>query len=152
MGSNRPIGSYSSSSALRLDSKILARDIITLGCVPQKSKKLKFPRIKNEYLFHFVRGYFDGDGSIHFNKPNTIKVCFVGTKEIPEEMQNRINALLRLKNNPIKKISSVWRVQYYGNDARKLCEWMYKNPKGLYLIRKKDRFENHLILRKNDKL
>jgi intein/homing endonuclease len=32
-------------------------------------------------LRHFVRGYFDGDGSIGFNKPNTIWIKIVGANK-----------------------------------------------------------------------
>lgn len=148
IGSNRPVGNYSHSSYLRIDSKILANDLVKLGCIPRKSKSLRFPDIENEFLPHFVRGYFDGDGSIHFNKPNTIKVSFVGTKEFLKVMQFRISKALKLKTKPITKIKSIWRTYFYGNDARKLCEWMYKNSKDLYLERKKSRFEKHLMLRK----
>lgn len=151
MGSNRPISVYSKSSYLRLDSKILANDLINLGCTPRKSKKLKFININDKYLSHFIRGYFDGDGSIHFNRPNTIKISFVGTREFLDKMQFRINKLLQIKNNPIKKIKSVWCIYYYGDDARRLCYWMYKNSKGLYLKRKKERFDRHINLRKKEK-
>ncbi|MFC1691712.1 LAGLIDADG family homing endonuclease [Nanoarchaeota archaeon] len=149
MGSNRPVRFYSNSVTLRLDSKMLVTDIIKLGCTPRKSKTLRFPRIKNKFLSHFIRGYFDGDGSIHFNKPNTIKVSFFSTKEFLQEMQDRISKSLKIKKNPIKELKSVYRVYYYGNDARKLCKWMYKDSNNLYLKRKKERFDKHLELRKN---
>lgn len=154
MGSNRPISVHSNSSCLRLDSKILANDLINLKCTPRKSKtkKLEFPDIKERFLSQFVRGYFDGDGSIHFNKPNTIKINFAGTKEFLKKMQSRISRALQTKKNPIRKIGSIWRVEYYGDDARKLCNWMYKNSKDLYLRRKKDRFDKHMYLRKNGRI
>jgi len=130
----------------------LANDLIKTGCVPRKSKTLKFPVVNEELLSHFIRGYFDGDGSIHFNKPNTIKVSFVGTKEFLSTMQAEIKNAIDIKCNPIRKVKSIWRVYYYGDDARKLCYWMYKNSKGLYLKRKRDRFENHIRLRKNGRI
>ncbi len=39
-------------------------------------------------------------------------------------------------------------ILYYGNSARKLCHWMYNNSGDLHLMRKKERFNNHL--RKRD--
>src|SRR5271157_1613733 len=36
--------------------------LISLGIVPAKSLVLKFPDVPNEYVSHFIRGYFDGDG------------------------------------------------------------------------------------------
>lgn len=43
-------------------------DLCKLGCVPRKSKILKFPtneQVPDYLIRHFIRGYFDGDGSIH---------------------------------------------------------------------------------------
>jgi intein/homing endonuclease len=41
-----------------------------MGMVPNKSLVLKFPDIPKEMYRHFIRGYFDGDGSLclHINK------------------------------------------------------------------------------------
>ncbi len=144
---NRPIYKYNNSSYLRIDSKVLANDLIDLGCIPKKSHKLKFPNIKNKFISHFIRGYFDGDGSIHFNKPNTIKISFLGTEQFLEKLRSKINNKLNIKMNPITKLNSIFVLYYYGDDARKLCHWMYKNSKDLYLVRKKYRFEKHLRLR-----
>jgi len=149
MSSNRPVKIYSCSSYLRLDSKILVNDLIKLGCTPKKSKTLIFPNIKNKYLSHFVRGYFDGDGSIHFNKPNTIKLSFIGTRRFLVTLQMRIGQLLGLRSNPLSKVKSIWRFHYYGDDARRVCNWMYSNTKDLYLKRKKERYDNHIRLRKD---
>ena len=152
METNRPVKTYSDASYLRIDSKIIVNDLINLGCVPRKSLILKFPKIKDKFLSHFVRGYFDGDGSIYFNKPNTIKISFIGTKIFLEELQMKLHKLLVLKRHPIRKDRTFYLFEYYGDDARKLCEWMYKNSKGLYLERKKNRFDKHIMMRKNGRL
>jgi hypothetical protein len=152
MGSNRPVLVHSDSIYLKIDSKVLHRDLLALGCKPNKSLSLRFPNIKEKFLSHFIRGYFDGDGSIHFNKPNTIKISFVGTKEFLKELQSRVNSSLNLKINPITKVKSIWRIHYYSNDARTLCRWMYKNSGSLYLKRKMERFKKHMEIRKNDGL
>lgn len=39
-----------------------------LGCVIRKTKILMKPKIANKYIFSFLCGYFDGDGSISLNK------------------------------------------------------------------------------------
>ena len=43
-------------------------DIIALGGRERKSLTLTFPKIPKEYLPHFIRGYFDGDGCIYKNR------------------------------------------------------------------------------------
>ena len=49
--------------------KEIYNDIISLGGVERKSLILEFPTIPKEYISHFIRGYFDGDGSV--NKGHT---------------------------------------------------------------------------------
>ena len=149
MKSERPISSYPNSSQLRLNSKILSQDLINLGCIPKKSLVLGFPEIPKEYLCHFVRGFFDGDGSIHFNKPNTIKISFISTQKFLEKLQIELNKELNIKIGPLSREKKMHIALYYGDDARKLCYWMYENSKGLYLIRKKERFDKHITLRTN---
>lgn len=55
------------SCEMSLNSVKMADDLIRLGCVPRKSLILKFPtkeQVPDEFLFHFIRGYVDGDGTI----------------------------------------------------------------------------------------
>jgi len=147
MDSNHPISRYSNSSYLKIYNKILCKYLIELGCMPKKSIKLQFPCIPHRFLSHFIRGYFDGDGSIHFNKPNTIKISFVGTSAFIRTLQNKLNSVLKLKINPIRKKGVVCTCFYYGENARKLCYWMYRDAGELYLKRKKIRFDNHVSKR-----
>lgn len=39
-------------------------DLINHGVVPNKTDKIIFPELQNDLIRHFIRGYFDGDGSI----------------------------------------------------------------------------------------
>ena len=44
-------------------------DLISHGCVKQKSLVLQPPiGVPDELIHHFIRGFFDGDGSIFWNK------------------------------------------------------------------------------------
>lgn len=50
-----------------LRSQKTVEDLKKLGCVENKSLILTFPteeQVPKKYLHHFIRGYFDGDGSI----------------------------------------------------------------------------------------
>lgn len=55
------------SFCLVINSVKIVADLVSLGCLVQKSLILKFPTDKQvpSYLMpHFLRGYFDGDGSV----------------------------------------------------------------------------------------
>lgn len=61
------------SVALYINSKILYEDLGNYGIVPNKTyKELSLPNLPNELMRHFIRGYFDGDGSFTYSvrKPN----------------------------------------------------------------------------------
>ncbi len=48
-------------------SKKFVQDLINKGCVPAKSLIIKFPdkeQVPENLIKHFIRGYFDGDGSV----------------------------------------------------------------------------------------
>ena len=72
----------------QLRSQKTVDDLKRLGCVENKSLILKFPSIEQvplEFLPHFIRGYFDGDGSISkYKRQQTysydFNISFVGTE------------------------------------------------------------------------
>lgn len=53
--------------SLCIYSKQISKDLSNLGCVQNKTFKITFPNIPEEYVSHFVRGYVDGDGYITYN-------------------------------------------------------------------------------------
>ena len=62
-------------SAVRIDisNKKLGSNLISLGYGQQKTyKELHLPKLSNELILHFIRGYFDGDGSfmLYVREPN----------------------------------------------------------------------------------
>ena len=58
-------------------------DLKKLGCIEQKSLILTFPtekQVPSNLIYHFIRGYFDGDGSISKGKKDNYQLCFIGTE------------------------------------------------------------------------
>src|SRR5271154_3325218 len=54
------------SFCLRVHSKKLYEGLTRLGGFRAKSRTVTFPFVPKEYLRDFIRGYFDGDGSVGF--------------------------------------------------------------------------------------
>lgn len=78
MGSNHKIYEKQDGSCeICFSSKEIYNDILLLGGKERKSLILEFPNIPHEYISHFIRGYFDGDGSINKNHTG----YFIGTFE-----------------------------------------------------------------------
>lgn len=82
---------------LEVKDKQLHKDLVELGCIPNKSLNLtKIPNIPRDYVSHFIRGYFDGDGSLHYLKAtNNYRISFVGTfdflNDIQKELQTNVS-------------------------------------------------------------
>ena len=55
---------------ISISSKTFYNDIIALGGIPAKSLTVMFPKIPEKYIGDFLRGNFDGDGSIYYDKCN----------------------------------------------------------------------------------
>ncbi len=53
---------------LQVGSKKWFEDLSRLGFMQNKSKRLPLPKIPKKYFGDFVRGYFDGDGCVYFNR------------------------------------------------------------------------------------
>lgn len=88
--SNYPIHDYISSSKkykktkysrIVATSEQMYESLLSHGVFQNKSLVLKFPNLNKSLLRHFVRGYFDGDGSFaKAKRGHSIKIC--GTKEV----------------------------------------------------------------------
>lgn len=119
-----------------------------LGMIPNKSLKLLFPTIPDEYLNSFIRGYFDGDGSFTYNwskfgKPQGI-IGITSTLDFCETAESYI-----YKNTGVHGIISdasnhngITKVLTYSTKKCKpVLDWLYKDA-DLFLKRKHDRYLN----------
>lgn len=85
IGSDHPIGiKYNSLkmpySYISICSRVICEDLIKLGINPRKTYNLNPIKVPCKYFSDFVRGFFDGDGSVYTYKVNgtpQIKVGFV---------------------------------------------------------------------------
>ena len=110
------------------------------GMVPEKSLILEWPTWLREDLYsHFIRGYFDGDGSISFsNNTQQYSTSFTGTNEFLEKIKEKLN--LSSKAN-LRKQNKVYRYEVKGNKkVKELGDKLYKDAT-IYLKRKKDKFD-----------
>ena len=134
---------------LLLSSKKLSEKLISTGLIPRKSLTVRFPEIQKELRNHFIRGYFDGDGSITFsyNKRHNRNMMFnlCVSKPFGEKISHIFEEEFNIKcfprdckNNKIKTINIGGNLQ-----AIKILEWLYKDAT-IFLERKRDKFLNFL--------
>jgi len=128
-------------------SQIIVDDLKKLGISYRKSFQKnpgKIPNISKKYVRDFIRGIVDGDGSINFNKKGrrkgypSLSIC--GKKEVMAFIENHFlskfdvySKIGQSKKNG--KLSNVFYIQYRGNSAKTLINYLYTNA-DLYLERK----------------
>lgn len=129
-------------------SKKMFNDLVNLGCIPRKSLIIKYPKnLGKRYMKHFIRGVFDGDGTISHTQDHRgfmrTSVSFLGTKDLLDGIANFLH--LRGKDIPLKEPifyekSNVYCIRFGGSFiAERIYKAFYKNS-SIYLDRKRDKF------------
>jgi hypothetical protein len=69
-------------------SNLIVNKLFELGCVNNKTQKIRLPNLNESLMNHFIRGYFDGDGSISKvkNRPNSFVVSICSNKNFNEDI------------------------------------------------------------------
>ena len=139
-------------SKVSINSRKMVRDLIELGCTNRKSKTIKMPKISDDLLNHFIRGYFDGDGWIIVDKNKIPAFGIVsGSKVMIESINYFISKNSNIKEKKIYNYTSYYNFSYKSyTDIIKISNFLYKQS-NIYLIRKKDKFNEILNLYENHK-
>lgn len=120
-------------------------DMVSFGCIERKSLVLEFPNINNPYLKHFIRGYFDGDGSVFITR-GSLNVSFTsGSFNFLEGLIYNINKELDIKAKIYSKSSknTCYFINYRGDNAIRLCGWLYDDAK-IFMDRKYKKYKSFI--------
>lgn len=140
---------YKNQWRLNLFSKKFCEVLAEKGMMPKKSTYLQFPTcIPNKLLSHFVRGYFDGNGSISHKNSKYLSISIVSTfkfnNELSNILKNKFNINVKLNESRNHNgITYDLNINQY-NDSLLFLDWIYKDAK-MFLIRKYDKYHNYLI-------
>jgi hypothetical protein len=119
----------------KIGSHEIYNDLIKHGLYPNKSLTIKFPNIPKQYLGHFTRGYFDGDGCVYFEKRKShtgkmivkrIRVIFTGGSVIFLKKMNRILTSVGIDNGKIYNSKRSFQLIFNNKDSISLFKFMYK--------------------------
>ena len=146
--SNNPIRADRRSWVTTFHSRHLFESLQRLGGYRAKSRTVTFPAIPKKYLRDFIRGYFDGDGSVHFihytstkdHRPRQeLRSNFTsGSIKFLEELRSILSEELGLPN----KVLGVYngggslKLCYGTKDTKKLLGFMYYSGHTIGLKRK----------------
>lgn len=134
---------------LDITNKHLSESLNVLGVWKNKSLILEWPEWLDEKLYaHFVRGYFDGDGSLYFDKRNGATVAFVGTEMFLTRFSSVLQKQLEIDmhicdcNEKYKPVTKLARL-HSRSAIKKFLDWIY-NDADMKLIRKYNKYQQFL--------
>ena len=134
---------------LVIANKRISERLVELGCGKAKTHNLTFPteeQVPSCLIRHFVRGYFDGDGSVsgdkqkQFNLVGTINFLLPLQQILIEELgfsKTKLDQRHKERDNEIRSL------RYCGiNQCITFRDWLYKDAT-IYLERKYDIFHSY---------
>lgn len=127
-------------STIKVANKKLCNDLINVFSIPLKDKSCNelIPNIPKEYIPHFIRGYFDGDGSVMITK-NKLQITLLGGEDFLKQVRSFINVGYIRKDT----YSKVFRLEIYSKDeCKQFLEYIYNNH-SICLDRKFEKYNNN---------
>ena len=133
--------------SLLVRDKKFVMSLIEKGVIPRKTMFVTFPDfIDNDLLNHFIRGYWDGDGTVSF-LTNTkhhkyyFSASVLGTKMFLEVLSKMLKDKCGLKSASLYyvKNSHIWSFSRSTLQALKVCNYLYKDA-SIFLERKRDKY------------
>jgi len=138
-------------SLLKINSSKLCEDLMNLGVVPRKSmrQEMKKDLIPDKLIKHFIRGYFDGNGSCSIRK-NSISLDFLGSKTICLQIDEYLK-LNKINKNVLygNKKNELYGLRINNTDNKILLYYYLYKDATIYLKRKKEKFDKFLQCKKS---
>jgi len=132
-------------------------DLLRLGLKPKKSSDIEFPEVPKVYMRHFIRGCWDGDGSVYSEKRRKgylIASYYSGSLKFIEGLLDEFErvGLSKRKIYEKKGKSSSYYFKYTGSNCIKLYHYLYDGvPPNQYLERKHALFKRFCDQQKGKK-
>ncbi len=146
MESNYPLAHHGDNNwVFKITSHEIIRDIKKYGGHQRKSHNIEFPKmIPKKYLPDFIRGLWDGDGSVCYQKNEK---CYVSSfVSASKTFIYNLLDILRIEIPSFKGTIHLYNCSYIisvgVNDTRRLRDYIYKNitDNSLFLKRKYEKF------------
>lgn len=123
---------------LEVSCKKLCDQLISHGCVPNKTRVLRLPKLEKNLYRHFIRGFFDGDGCLQLQ--DKIYHCrfdlTCASLKFLEQLRPIITEHAKTNGYLGKETKyDVWHLNYSGHQVIQILDWLYTDS-NFYLNRK----------------
>ena len=148
---------YKNQYRMLMFSTHMCNQLMKLGIVPNKSLKLEFPsNISDKYKRDFLRGYFDGDGSLGFKDISSfsfynakqLNITIVSTNAFcigaKEYIEKELGICVHI-SKPLERNGITSTLFIGAKDNKLFLDWLY-NDAELYLKRKHDIYLKYLSI------
>ncbi len=119
----------------------LRGDLIKHGCIPNKTDSVQLPALEPELYRHFIRGIFDGDGSV-WTTGNRGYFSITGYLPFLDKLQDIIVAEAGVSKTKLAERKPDFGDIRYGGKApmKQLYDYLYRDAR-YFLRRKRDKFK-----------
>lgn len=133
-----------------INNKHISERLVDLGCGKAKTHNLTFPteeQVPKLLQRHFIRGYFDGDGSVSGDKQK--QISFIGTIGFLKPLQQILMSELgfsktKLDQRHTDRNDEIRNLRYGGlNQCIQFRDWLYEDTR-IFMKRKKDVFDTYI--------
>lgn len=134
---------------LNVQRQKITQDLINKDCPPNKTFVTKFPtleKVPEHLLVHYIRGVFDGDGSIHntLKKKHSVRswtISIAGTPTLLEPMLDFIRSRVDVRGG-IYQNGNIQEIKVGGNNqVLAVANWLYANST-IHMNRKFEKYQD----------
>jgi len=114
-----------------------------LGIIKNKSLIVGFPKVPDKFLSHFIRGVFDGDGTVFFerSRKSPLRVSFTsGSKKFITALEDILHTQAGVSKRTIYKLhrkNTSYYIRYCHKDSLKFFDYIYAGADESMLLERK---------------
>lgn len=134
--------------AAHINNRHLVGSLNNHGLVHDKTyQDCHLPYVPDEYLCHFARGYFDGDGCISIKSGRYFECTFLATKTFALQLQDKIAQAVGVGIRPLFPNGKIFHMVWTRLAAvQAITRWLYPPGDYIFLKRKRDKMELSLSI------
>ena len=131
-------------------SDVIFDSLIGLGIVPNKSFKMGKVVIPDKLMSYFIRGVFDGDGSLSGKRAAHLQISIAGHALLLRQIQNVFIKKCMVKNVKLYPASytdecTIFRLQYTGSQIFRILKFLYRNSTDQTRLKRK--YKKYIMLK-----